>query len=77
MQLATCSPNFLVLESIRTFDGFYADLLKSPIRWEDGYVIPSNEPGLGSDLNEDVARAHPYDGDELHLGLQESPALPL
>ncbi|MEO1116181.1 MAG: mandelate racemase/muconate lactonizing enzyme family protein, partial [Pseudomonadota bacterium] len=41
------------------------------------YVIPSNEPGLGSDLNEDVARAHPYDGDELHLGLQETPALPL
>jgi len=77
IQLATCSPNFLVLESIRTFDGFYTDLLKSPIRWEDGYVIPSTEPGLGSDLNEDVARAHPYEGDDLHLGLQETPARPL
>ncbi len=77
IQLATCSPNFLVLESIRTFDGFYADLLKTPIRWEDGYVIPSSEPGLGHDLNEDVARAHPYTGNELHLGFQESPALPL
>ncbi len=77
IQLSTCSPNFLLLESIRTFDGFYADLLKTPIRWEDGYVIPSNEPGLGHDLDEEVARAHPYTGDELHLNFQESPALPL
>ena len=77
IQLAACSPNFLVLEAIRTFDGFYADLLKSPIRWEDGYVIPSTEPGLGSDLDEDVARAHPYEGDGLQLGLQETPALPI
>jgi len=77
IQLATCSPNFLVLESIRTFDGFYADLLTNPIRWENGYVIPSSEPGLGHDLNEEAARAHPYTGTELHLGLQETPALPL
>lgn len=76
IQLGTCSPNFLVLESIRTFDGFYADLLTTPIRWDNGYVIPSNEPGLGHDLNEEVARAHPYLGTELHLGLQETPALP-
>jgi L-alanine-DL-glutamate epimerase-like enolase superfamily enzyme len=77
IQLATCCPNFLVLESIRTFDGFFADLLKTPIRWENGYIIPSKEPGLGHDLNEDVARANPYTGTELHLGFQETPALPL
>lgn len=77
IQIATCSPNFLVLESIRTFDGFYADLLNEPIRWENGYVIPSRKPGLGVELNEEVARAHPYEGTELHLGLQETPALPL
>jgi galactonate dehydratase len=69
--------NFLVLESIRTFDGFYADLLTTPIRWEEGYIIPSTEPGLGHDLNEEVARANPYTGNKLHLGLQETPALPL
>lgn len=77
IQIATCSPNFLVLESIRTFDGFYADLLNEPIRWENGYVIPSRKPGLGVELNEEVARAHPYEGTELHLRLQETPALPL
>ncbi|MTH96497.1 mandelate racemase/muconate lactonizing enzyme family protein [Roseibium sp. RKSG952] len=77
IQLATCSPNFLVLESIRTFDGFFSELLNHPIRWENGYILPSPEPGLGHDLNEEVARANPYLGTELHLGFQETPALPL
>jgi len=65
--LATCSPNFLILECIGTFDGFHADLLETPIKWEDGKVIPSKEPGLGVILNEELARAHPYSGEELHL----------
>jgi L-alanine-DL-glutamate epimerase-like enolase superfamily enzyme len=37
------------------------------MRWEDGYVIPPETPGLGVELNEEVAAAHPYDGTELHL----------
>jgi 2-dehydro-3-deoxyphosphogalactonate aldolase len=60
-------PNFLILESIERFDNFHNQLLTRPIRWEDGYVIPSTEPGLGADLNEEVARRHPYKGDRLHL----------
>ncbi|MFN0195051.1 MAG: mandelate racemase/muconate lactonizing enzyme family protein [Aestuariivirga sp.] len=64
---AASLPNFLILESIETWSGFHAQLLKKPIRWEEGYVIPPTEPGLGIELNEDVARAHPYTGDKLHL----------
>ena len=71
--LATCSPNFLILESIDRWDGFHADLLQSPIRWEDGMVIPSTEPGLGVVLDVDVARAHPYEGNELHLAPENDP----
>jgi 2-dehydro-3-deoxyphosphogalactonate aldolase len=67
IQLSACSPNFLILESIERWDGFQAKLLKTPIRWEDGYVIPPTEPGLGVELNEDVALAHPYEGKALHL----------
>ncbi|HET9123789.1 MAG TPA: mandelate racemase/muconate lactonizing enzyme family protein [Solirubrobacteraceae bacterium] len=67
VQLAACSPNFLILEGIGAWDGFHADLLKVPIRWEDGYVIPPTAPGLGVELDEEVARAHPYEGDALHL----------
>ena len=67
IQLAACSPNFLILESIEKWDGFHAAILKKPVRWEDGYVIPSDEPGLGVELNEEVAQAHPYAGSDLHL----------
>ena len=67
IQIAACSPNFLILESIERWEGFQADLLKKPIRWENGYVIPPDGPGLGVELNEDVALAHPYTGKDLHL----------
>ena len=67
IQLAACSPNFLILEGIRDWTGFHAELLATPIRFEEGYVIPSAEPGLGVELNEQVALAHPYEDDALHL----------
>jgi len=67
IQLAACSPNFLILESIEKWDGFHAAILKKPVRWEDGFVIPPDEPGLGVELNEEVALAHPYTGADLHL----------
>ena len=67
VQLGACSPNFLILEGIQTWGGFHAELLVEPIRWEDGHVIPPSGPGLGVELNEAVALAHPYEGEELHL----------
>jgi len=76
IQIATCSPNFLILESIGRWDGFHAELLKTPIRWEEGYVIPSNAPGLGVELNEEVALAHPYAGTDLHLVPKAGPVAP-
>ena len=57
IQLAASLPNFLILESIENWGGIHAELLKSPIRWEEGYIIPSKEPGLGIELDEKVAAA--------------------
>ncbi|MFM9070696.1 MAG: mandelate racemase/muconate lactonizing enzyme family protein, partial [Acidimicrobiaceae bacterium] len=48
--------------------------LKKPIQFENGYVIPSKEPGLGVELNEEVALAHPYTGTDLHLNERQTPA---
>jgi 2-dehydro-3-deoxyphosphogalactonate aldolase len=73
IQLSACSPNFLILESIQTWGGFHARILKKPIRWEEGYVIPPSEPGLGIELDEAVARAHPYEGAKLHLEMTDHP----
>ncbi len=73
IQLATCSPNFLILESIETWGGFHTEILKSPIPFEDGHVIPPTAPGLGVELNEEVALANPYTGTMLHLEMTQHP----
>ncbi|MEX3919539.1 mandelate racemase/muconate lactonizing enzyme family protein [Paraburkholderia sp. BR10872] len=75
IQLAACTPNFLIQESIGTWDGFHARVLKQPIQWEDGYIVPSKAPGLGVELDMDVVRAHsPYTGKRLHLQMASQPA---
>ena len=73
IQLATCSPNFLILEGIETWGGFHAEILTKPIEWQDGYVIPPSTPGLGVELNEAVAAANPYTGTMLHLDMAAQP----
>ena len=73
IQLATCSPNFLILESIETWGGFHSEILKSPIPFEDGHVIPPTAPGLGVELDEEVALANPYAGTMLHLEMTQHP----
>jgi len=75
VQLACCTPNFLILESIKDWKGFHADILRKPMQWEDGYVIPPAEPGIGVELNEEVARAHPYEGSDLHLDAMMEPVI--
>lgn len=67
IQLAACSPNFLILEGIFDWSGFSAKVLRTSVRWEEGYVIPSDEPGLGVELDESVLDSHPYKGGSLHL----------
>lgn len=73
IQIATCSPNFLILESIESWGGFHSDILKTPIQFEEGHVIPPTAPGLGVELNEEVARANPYTGTMLHLEMTQHP----
>ena len=72
IQLSATCPNFLILESIRKWEGFHAEILKKPVKWQDGFVIVSDEPGLGVELNEEVAKAHPYNDDTLHLNPTET-----
>lgn len=73
VQLATCTPNFLIQESIQTWGGFHAEILKRPMTWEDGFIIPPTTSGLGVELDEEVAARHPYEGELLHLEMGERP----
>ena len=73
VQVSACTPNFLILESIQTWGGFHAEILKKPVQWEEGYVIPPTEPGIGVELDEEVAARHPYEGQDLHLDMHDQP----
>ena len=73
IQLAATIPNFLILESIEKMGGFHAELLIKPFVVEEGYLQLPTAPGLGVELNEDVAKAHPYKGEKLHLEMGQEP----
>ncbi|MEQ8898939.1 MAG: mandelate racemase/muconate lactonizing enzyme family protein [Roseovarius sp.] len=71
LNLAASIPNLLMCETIET--DFHDRLIKGSIRVEQGFVTPPEAPGLGIEIDEDFARAHPYEGDGLHLQMQEAP----
>ena len=74
IQLATATPNFLIQESIGQWDGFHAEVLEEKLEWRDGYIIPSDKPGLGITLNKEVVAAHsPYRDTRLHLSMADTP----
>ncbi|MEO0939188.1 MAG: mandelate racemase/muconate lactonizing enzyme family protein [Pseudomonadota bacterium] len=71
IHLAASIPNLLMAETIET--PFHDALIKGSIRVEDGFITPPEAPGLGIEVDEALARAHPYTGDGLHLQMQEDP----
>ncbi|SLN49482.1 D-galactonate dehydratase [Pseudoruegeria aquimaris] len=73
IHLAATLPNLLIAETIQTGGAFHLALIKHSITWEEGYILPPTAPGLGIDFDEDLARAHPYTGSNLHLEMQEAP----
>ena len=64
LQLAACVPNFLIQEH---FDAFNEPWVRDLVSWHPvldpatGHLSLPDAPGLGLDLNLEVARAHPYD----------------
>ncbi|WP_299402927.1 mandelate racemase/muconate lactonizing enzyme family protein [uncultured Roseobacter sp.] len=71
IHLAASIPNLLMAETIET--PFHDALIKGSIQVEAGFVAPPEAPGLGIDVDEELARAHPYTGTGLHLEMQEAP----
>jgi L-alanine-DL-glutamate epimerase-like enolase superfamily enzyme len=76
IQIATCTPNFLILESNGTFDGPYMNAVKGTITWDNGYIIPPKTPGLGLELDDEAIADMPYDGTALHLEMTQHPITP-
>ena len=71
IHLAVSIPNCLICETIET--EFHDRLISGTIRVEDGFIAAPEAPGLGIEVDEDLARAHPYEDSGLHLEMQEAP----
>ncbi len=71
VQLAASIPNILMAETIET--DFHKALIRGTLTVEGGYIPVPTAPGLGIDFDEDLARAHPFSGEGLHLQMQEAP----
>ena len=69
--LAASIPNILMAETIET--PFHSALIKGGITVEGGFITPPDTPGLGIEVDEALARAHPFDGHGLHLEMQDAP----
>jgi len=71
IQLAASIPNLLMAETIET--DFHFALIKNNLSVEGGYIPVPTGAGLGIEVDEDLARAHPFDDDGLHLQMQNEP----
>ena len=60
LHLDACTPNCVIQEYVYPGPDFQADLFEGGPVIEDGYATLPSGPGLGIDLNEDVAAEHPY-----------------
>lgn len=59
LQLAACTPNFLIQEHLTLGEG----LLAEPFRVVDGHVAVPEKPGLGIEIDEAAVRTRAFAGD--------------
>ena len=52
---------------------FHDQLIKGTIRVDNGFIPAPQAPGLGIEVDEALARAYPFDGEGLHLQMQDDP----
>lgn len=60
VQLAACTPNFLILEYLPDDDPGRRNLVDEPMKLVDGHLEIPTRPGLGIDLNVDAFDAFPF-----------------
>ena len=71
IQLAASIPNLLMVETIET--KFHDRLINGNIRVENGFILAPQAPGLGIEVDEALALANPFNGERLHLEMQDKP----
>jgi galactonate dehydratase len=67
VHLALALPNVLILEQVRTDVPWRNEIVDAPIETVGGYVEAPTRPGIGVELVEEVAAAHPGKSPPPHL----------
>jgi galactonate dehydratase len=67
VHLALALPNFLILEQVRGDVSWRGEIVDHPLETQDGYASPPTRPGIGVELVEEVAAAHPGRSPAPHL----------
>ena len=60
LQLNLATPNFAVQEQPRATGTVLTDVVPVQPEWRDGYLWPSDRPGLGIEFDREAAKAHPF-----------------
>ena len=60
VQAASTLPSFLLLEQVRLDVPWRDEIVTSPPDIRGGFAYPSDRPGIGADVREDICLAHPY-----------------
>ncbi len=71
LHLNVATPNMLVQELPRRPGESLADVIVSGHRWEDGWLIPSDAPGLGLEVDWDGLARYPFVHENLPLFRRE------
>ncbi len=71
VQLDACIPNFALQEYTGEDRPPKSDVLKQPLVREGGYILVPDRPGIGVELNMEVARAYPPQAKEIRTPLHE------
>lgn len=61
LQLAACTPNFYLLETMSNDIPWRADVSTERVKFENSEMFIPDLPGLGIDINEEEIAKHPYE----------------
>jgi galactonate dehydratase len=66
LHFALSTPNFLIQEDMLRDVPWRWDVVRSSLRTENGYWLPTQAPGLGIEVDEEQARKHPFAQEVIH-----------
>lgn len=66
LHFALSTPNFLIQEDMLADVPWRWDVVKSSLKTENGYWLPTDEPGLGIEVDEAAAARHPFKQEVIH-----------